>query len=487
MALGKVIKNSGVYTLVSILQKGISFFLLPLYTAFLTPADYGILNIVTTVSSIISLFILLGLDGATSRFYYKNPTDKKYVANLWGALTTCVIICSLVIGGLLLVFHNFLIDPLVGNISYYPYIFLGILYTIVSPLYLLFQSSLRAQQFSIHYGFNILANFVVNTGLIILFVAVWHKGVVGVLLANLITAVLFFLYVCIAYIPKLKLNLRREYVIPAYKYSLPLIPHLLAGWSTGLIDRLLINGMRGESETGLYSVAHQFSSIITTITNSVNMAFTPWMYESLNNNRHRDIRVVALIATLMYSLLALLISLFSPELLTIMVTEQYQGIWNVISIMVFAMVFNGLYFFFVDILFVEKTKLIFIISFSTMIMNILLNILFIPKYGFAGAAWACFITYFFKSLVALALYKKNNENVEYNWPLMYIVVFGAFSMSFINFPLANMNLVTSLIIKFLFVTILIVVISLLIKKRYPDMWQVAITTTKNRLRIRRNQ
>ncbi len=447
MAIGKVLKNSGIYTVVSILQKCISFFLLPLYTAYLTPSDYGVLNIVTSVSSLLSILFLLGLTGAVSRLYFNHPDDNDYVKHLWGAITVCVLISSLVIGGIFIIFHQFLVDPLVGDIQFYPYMFLGVCYTIVTPLYLLYQTCLQTKQNSVHYGINMLANFVINTLLIIFFVAVLKRGVLGVLEANLITAVLFFLYVCVDYLPKLFLNLKKEYVVPAYKYSLPLVPHLLAGWSTGLLDRLLINGMKGESETGLFSVAKQFSSILTTLTNSVNMAYTPWLFESNEKKQFNEIRTVGTLAVILYCAIALLISLFSPEVLSFMVSDQFKGVWTIIPVLTFAMVFNGMYFLFVDVLFIEKTKLVFIISVSSMALNVILNFILIPRYGIEGSAWACFISYLIKSLIALWLYKSSNEDIQYNWVLMYIITLVLFALSFINFPLSRMGLMSSLCIK----------------------------------------
>ena len=79
MSVSKLLKNSGIYVIVSMLQKCISFFLLPLYTAFLTPADYGILNVVSSISSLLSVFFLLSLNSAGARFYYTYLNDEQYV------------------------------------------------------------------------------------------------------------------------------------------------------------------------------------------------------------------------------------------------------------------------------------------------------------------------------------------------------------------------------------------------------------------------
>ena len=199
MRLPKLLQNSAIYTLIQILQKGISFFLLPVYTAYLTPSDYGVLGVATSISSFLAIFISLSLSSAATRFYYRNGKDEDYCRKVYGTVAATVVLLSLVIGGLCLLFHKYLLDPLTGDISFYPFMLLAILHTIVTPLYTLYQDYLRARQNGLHFGINSLSNFVLNVALIVVALSVFHLGVVGVLLANLITAIIFFIYVAVTY------------------------------------------------------------------------------------------------------------------------------------------------------------------------------------------------------------------------------------------------------------------------------------------------
>ena len=90
MRLPKVLKNSTLYTFTTLLQKGAAFFLLPLYTAYLTPEDYGITSVVTSVSTFMAVLIMMALNGAATRFHYRN-TDENYRKVLWGTVTIIVI------------------------------------------------------------------------------------------------------------------------------------------------------------------------------------------------------------------------------------------------------------------------------------------------------------------------------------------------------------------------------------------------------------
>lgn len=448
----KLFQNTAIYSVIAVLQKGISFFLLPLYTAYLTPSDYGVMNVVTTLSSLLSLFIILGLSGAGTRFYSLHPNDENYIKSLWGAISSFVLLNSIFIVTLIVAFHRFLIDPLAGDIKFYPFLFLGFANVLVSPLYVLYQDYLRSRQMGVHYGVNTFSYFIINTILIILFIAVFKKGVIGVLIANLITSVIFFIYVLFSFMPKLKLSLDRYILKPSFRYSLPLVPHLIAGWSAGMLDRLLLNGLKDEKDTGLYSVASQFGNIVNVIVSSFNSAYSPWFFNAYDKCEYDKIRKVGTLIAVSISGVAFVISLFSPEVLKIMVQDEFSIVWSIIPLLCFAYVFQGLYSVFASVLFLEKTKYVFIITISSMIVNILLNILLIPPMGYIGSAIACFVTFFIKSIIALILARKFDSNIQFKWSLYYLIVFALFAMTFINNLLIKESTFFSLGIKLLFVS-----------------------------------
>lgn len=457
MKLPNIFKNSAIYTFVQFLQKGVGFFLLPLYTAMLTPADYGILNIVTSFSGFMSVLILLGLQGAASRFHF-DDTDDNYRKELWGTLTTFVIITSVVMGGVLIVFHKFLVDPIIGDIPFYPYLLLGIINTVLSPLYVFFQTYLNTRQEATHYGINMFLNFLINTGLIILFLTVQRKGAQSVLLANVVTSLIFLIYVVIYFIPRIKMGIQKNHLNKSLKYSLPLVPHLLSNATSGMIDRFLINGIKDEAETGLYSVGNQFGSIVHTVVGAVNTAFSPWFMKNVieeKNNNTRNIEQFGLFCAFFYSFLALGISLFSPEVLQLMVTESFREVWTLIPLLCFAYVFQGLYFLFIDVLLIKDTGYVFVVSFSAMIVNVILNLVLVPQFGYMGAGVACILTFVIKSTLALIFGMIKVKNIRYPWLKMHLIVFVMFALTFINYLLNNVSVVWSLLIKFVIVLFLL--------------------------------
>ena len=448
MRLPKIVTNSALYSFTTLLQKGASFFLLPLYTAFLTPEDYGIVNVVASVSSFLAVLIMMALNGAATRFHYKtNDENRRKV--LWGTITSIVLISSLGWGAVFFTFHRFLVDPFIGEIDFYPYVVIGLANVIITPLYLLYQSYLQARQEAYHYSVNAFLNFLAQVGIAIILITVFRMGALGMLLSNVITSLIFFIYVLISYVPKIRIGINKQVAKDSFEYSLPLLPHQISIWSAGTIDRLFLNGYKGTAETGIYSVGQQFGSVVGTIAYSVNQAFVPWFYQMIENGveGYRKIEKVGLLAVIGYCLLAFAISLFSPEILRIMVSEEFREAWQVIPLINFAFVFQGVYYFFINILFVKETKWVFTVTLFSMIVDIVLNIVLVPIWGIWGCAIAFIMTYFSRSIFAFYLSSKRNKDIKYNYLAMFFSPFLFLGLSFMSQLFVNMSFGLSVLIK----------------------------------------
>lgn len=428
----KVLKNSAIYTVVTLLQRSVGFLLLPLYTFFLSPDDYGNLSVILSISNFVSIVILLAIPYATARFNFKVNADGEKMRVLWGNNLLLVIISTAVTGALLLGFHRYLLEPFVKDIPFYPLLLTAILATMLNPLYVFYQSYLQTGQHGKRYGLNMMLNFTVNTGLIILFVVVFHLGVQGILLANLITAFLFAVYVLITFLPAIRLRLNREQSKQTLRYALPLIPHTLSFWAVSMTDRMFLFNSRGAAETGIYSVGNQVGGTMNVITASVNQAYSPWFYDVIRDpvrNIPAVVKMCNIICSL-YCLLALAISFFSKEIILLLAGERYADAWKIIPMTAFACVLMGYYHFFANvILFEERTKHIAMVSGISAMCSVTLNIFVVPAFGGAGAAASMLVSYLVTSLLALFLARKFRKDIRFNYTGMYGIFLLAFLAS----------------------------------------------------------
>lgn len=189
-SIGSVLANSVFYTFGNMLLKVFSFFLIPLYTAYLQPDQYGILNLASGFTAVVSCIITMGFQYAVIRFYADLKNDLSKVARMFGT-----IICSIGGGGIvflcgLFLFRNYWCSCIFKGIDFYPVIFLAILISFVTSLYSVYQDALKGMQQARK---SVLLTYVFFFMILvgnILTVVVLNMGAVGILYATLFVNVI---------------------------------------------------------------------------------------------------------------------------------------------------------------------------------------------------------------------------------------------------------------------------------------------------------
>jgi O-antigen/teichoic acid export membrane protein len=469
MSTKKVLANSGIYTIVSILQKCIGFFLLPVYTSYLLETDYGITGVTTSIVSLLSVFYVLSLNGAISRFYFDYKDNKEKLREFWGTNILFVAINSFALSILLFIFHKYLLMPFVKGISFYPYLAIALVSITLNPIYNIFQSTLQAEQKGKQYGLNNLSYFTINLILTIVFVVGFKFKAMGVLLSLAVTDTIFFIYTLIRFIPTVKLRINKAYLKQSLGYSLPLIPHSLAGWIMGMLDKLFLNNMISTEAAGAYNIGFQFGNIMNILTTAVNQAYVPWFFDKMKHGEEGKKSAVkfAEYAIVVYGLIGMLISLFGQEVTRVMISRKFnfQDGWKIVPLITFAFVFNGIYYFFVNPLFYNKrgTKFVSVGTFFSAIMNSVLNYVLIPKYGTIGSAIASLISMFMASVLILVISTKI-EKVGFRYIKIYAITFLFMAISSVCFLNINISFAVFLLVKLLLALIVILFLCILYKK-----------------------
>jgi O-antigen/teichoic acid export membrane protein len=406
------------------------FLLLPLYTSYLTPRDYGIVAVVTSIMTVLTIALTLSLNSAGNRFYFEFKNDEQKLHSFWGSLYWLTIANSLILALLFAIFHRYLLQPFLGAIPFLPYALLGLISIGLNPAFTFYQSCIQAKQAGISFALNNFAFFLLNLALSVALIVIWHLGAIGVLLAQAITNIIFFIITMILFARKIPLHVKSDDIRIGLRYSLPLLPHALFSWTYSTIDRLLLNRMRSTSDTGLYNVAAQFGSLIAVISDSINKAYAPWFFESLGTGENGRKRIITASSVLvgLYSFLALELSLFCRELLALMVRGDFLNVWSFVPPITFGYVFGGIYYVVCNSLFIKKTHVVPLVTLSGAVISIALNLALIPRLGIMGAAVAGLSSQFITSLVVLFASIKA-EPIDYKWKKMYFTVFFSMALS----------------------------------------------------------
>ena len=387
-----LLKNSIIYSGLGILDKGIGLLLLPVYTRFLTPADYGTFSVVDSITTFLVLLYPVGADATLIRtqFTEKNP---ELLARLRGTLMIFLLSMGL-IGGLLLgLGREWLLQPLSGEVAFWPFLFLGLVSAWFQPVQRAYLSILQAREDSMGYlgqagGASILRIF-----LVLFFVVVLRWEALGLMLGIIIPYVIFAL---------LALWQMRHQVIwcidwgvlrRSLAYSLPVVPHLLAGWSTGYLGMLVLNYFEGTADVGIFGIAGKFALIVGFITNGISIALQPQMYAFYakpNEAAAPVARLKVLGSMSVFGIVAVGVSLFSFDVIRFMATPAFYPGGSLVPILAFSTFVHGVYSTYANALYFEEKgpRFLPIASVAGAVVSIALMIWLIPRFAAYGTALA---------------------------------------------------------------------------------------------------
>lgn len=391
----KLVKSTGVYTLAKVINACIPFFLLPIMTSYLSPADYGIISMITTVVAFTTPFVSLNLDSAiVRRYYYKDGKISQYI----GTCCNIVLVACLIISLLFVLFKSNLSDWVA--VPEYVFYFIPIYcFFLFFKNVVLYYWQVKGEP--IKYGiFSIAITALEITIALILIMRLgfkWEGRAISLFSSGLIIALF-----CVVFLKHSKLlspSLDKSFASHAIKYGAGLIPHAVGASLMVLANRFFITKMISVDETGLYGVATSLSSVLSFVTLSFNNAYVPWLFGKLTNAQDSDKRRIVGV-TYLYLIIVALAGIASYFIIKFIfpffVNSSFSGSMKYIPWLLAGLVFQGGYFMMTNyIMYTEKTYLNGIITVSSGLLSLVLNYFLIKAFGAIGAAIAFSLTYLF--------------------------------------------------------------------------------------------
>ncbi len=412
----KIFNNSILYAIGSIASKATAFILIPIYTYNLSTEEYGVATTITTFVSTFGIVMMLSLRAAIIRFFRDYDKEKRRI--FIGTITMTVAINSLILTAALCVFRNAYINIFFKDISFFPYVFMGIISLGTEGIYLTYQSVLQAEQSGGRYSLNSFIYLTFNALATVVFVVFCDMSVLGVVLANLLTNAGFAIYGVFD-------MLKRKYMVFAFdkemfkksiKYSLPILPHNLANDMNTYANKIIINNFISYAMTGIYSLASQFSSMVNLVQGSINLAFRPWFIEQMDNGIEGRTQIKYMTEMIMsfFCFIAVSVSVLSREIVMIFASEEYYNAWSVIPLFIFVQLITFIYYSHVQTLMynVNISKYTAVCSIMGLLTNIILSILLIKPFGIYGIAIAQLASKIVLSSIAVVL-SNHAEKVDF--------------------------------------------------------------------------
>ena len=418
--------HSIIYGLGATASQLVGFFLIPLYTRYLTPADYGALAIFQVTVTVLSIVFVMGLGSALFRSYfsYEDEDSRKTVVSTAFLFLTAT---SGVLTLLLLAFAGSFSSLLFGSgdyVSYFRIVFLTVFCDAGSVIAL---SVLRAREVPGQYALIALARLVLSVSLKIAFVVALGRGVLGILEAGLIAAAFIYVVLTVAVVRKAGFKFSRDELKKMLSFGLPMVPAGLSLWIMTMSDRYFLQFLSTPDELGLYSLGYQFGLVIRALLVApFLLAWMPFIFSVAKqaNAAQTYSRVLTYFSLLAMSL-ALALSVLGKEVLAIMATPPFYDAYKVIPLIALSYVLFGCYHVLGVGTYLEaKTKYLAVFVVCAGVLNLGLNYLLIPDYGMMGAAGATVAAYLVLP-VGSFLISRRFYSINYEWGRVIKILIAA--------------------------------------------------------------
>jgi len=424
--LRKISGHTLVYSSGSLASGAISFLMVPFYTRFLAPADYGLLELLDLTTFVIASVVGLGLSVAIFRFYYEQQTEA-----LRHEVISTALLFGISLGGIVYVIL-FVSSPGISSIvfktdrytSYFRLAFVALCLDSVGEIAL---SYVRSKQQSLRVTLFSLARLSTGLALSVYFIGVERLGVLGALYSGLIASSVITTVLVATSLREVGFRFSRQRLGAMLRYGIPLIPVTLGLFVLNFSDRFFLQHYANLSEVGVYSLGYKFGMVSGALITTPFLQFwSAYMYEVVERPDGRElIARLQVYFTLVLITFTLALSLLSGELLRVLSPPEYWDAARMVPLVGLAYVFMGLsHFFRVGLYYTKETKYLGYAVGGCALLNLPLNLMLIPPLGAMGAALATLVSF---AVLAVAVLVASHRifPIRYHYGRLFKLIFVA--------------------------------------------------------------
>lgn len=437
-------KETLIYGTSTMVGRFLNFILVPFYTNFIPPAEYGIIANIFAYIAILNVFFSLGLESGFFRFSAFQEIGSKKENFSLPFLT--VFFNSLILCAVLFFFPS----AFSGIFSVTPENFDLIKYTALilffDAIVLVPFANLRLQHKPRKFSIIKLINIVVNVALNFILIIGFNMGIEAILISNLAASIVTFIVLLPEIFANLEIKFNKELFIELLKFSIPYIPAGISANIIQVIDRPMLVYLTDDTTAGIYTANYKLGIIMMIFVTMFDFAWRPFF---LNNAKDENAKLlfskVMTLFILVGAFICMITTLFLNDIILIF-GQSYRSGLEIVPIILFAYLLNGVYINLMPgIYFKKKTKYLPLITGIAATVNVISNFILIPEYGMMGAAYSTFLSYLLMVIgiymVAQKYYKINYEYFKISvifLSLIFIMLFWFYS--------PNLNLVIKLLV-----------------------------------------
>lgn len=422
-------KHSAIYGLGGLVQRIVAVLLLPLYTRYLDPSDYGAIEALIALSAIVITLLRAAIQNSFFRFYFDAEDDQRRLTVVrtafWFTMGTATF--ALVAGVALAEPISRGLFATGEHANLVRAAFVGLW---ASMNYDQLTALFRVEERSVSYSIASLANVLVTIGITILLVVVLEKGPLGVLVGNF-SGTLIVYSVLLGYRrAQLGLEFDRSLFRRMLAWGMPFVPSVVALSTINFSDRFFLVKFWDQHELGLYGIGVRISAALLFLLTAFRTAWPAFAFSIKDEDEAR--RTFAFVMTYVVfvsSWAALALGLGSPWLVRLLTTPDFYEGSRVVALLAFSWVAFGAYVVvLVSIGRARRRRSNWLITGSAALVSLILNLVLIPPYGLIGAAISVLCAYV--AMFAGLMWKAQNVYpVPYQWRRLALAVGTAVALT----------------------------------------------------------
>ena len=410
----KALKSSVWYIVANFLTAASAFLTTPIFTRLMTQEQYGMYNNFTSWQSILAILCTfnVGVSLISARYDYEDDLDQ-YIFSAVGMSAASVLIWT----ALLNLFSDW-------SQSFFS---LSMLYVNLMMAHIFFVRVFEMFQAQQRYFFKYklqvvlsVLSMLLSLGLSLILVTNMGDKLSGRIIGSVLPSIVIGVFIFIVFWAKGK-RIHFGYWKYTLKICLPYIPHLLSMTVLNSTDMIMITKICGAADNALYSLAYTCGSIITILLTSINTAFSPWLAERIHEGDTRSVRSFSKYYIISFVSIAIGVMLVAPEVLYILGGREYLAAIYVIPPVAMGCICQFLYTMMVDIEQIKrKTVGMALASMAAAVLNYVLNLLLIPRFGYIAAAYTTLAG--FLLLLALHMWIVRRMGMSHVYSYKFIVL-----------------------------------------------------------------
>ena len=460
-------KDSLIYVFSTFITGFGSFLIIPLYWSKLSLSDYGIIAVVEMISGFLKIFLGLNLEQGITRFYYEwNVKERKIgLGSLWLTSWGSVIFLFPIIFSI----TYFMSDFIFPSISFYPYIFLALILSFLSPLDQIPNATFRMLRKPLLYSITNIMSFILTNTFAIILVFVYDLGVLGYLYALIMSKIVMVIVYIVIMLKYAKPVIKRQFVKEPLRFSLNFIAPSLVSSITAQGDRYLLQLYMDIKFLGIYIIGHKFGQLFINVHSIIKLSFVPFLLENNPDSTKGKEVIKKLIPFYVFPLFLGFVgmSLFTDNLIDLIGNKDYFEVKEFLPWIFISLLIPSLYTYYAPGIYLsKKTKYLIYPAIASSLTFLACALILIPLISLNGLILSKIIagvTYIAVNLhYSFKLYNWKNDHAS---SLFFVIT----SLLVVALDVFLIQYYNNIIVGFILICIFILISLIILKRRWKNI------------------